>query len=152
MKNLIRRHILFPILVLLAVAVMGSIWTYFMVSGSTPFTIRNIGVENADGAPQTVFKPGEVVGIRRELCSSQDLGIEFYPSLRTQGGGVLPLGHSAAFMRKDCRQTVFLFVLPSAVPAGHYQYLNVVKYQTNLIGRDELTVYPPLELEVVNVQ
>lgn len=86
------------------------------------------------------------------MCADRDISIEFFPALRNNRNGLISLPNGATFMRKECRQTVNIFTLPDNLPSGRYQFENVVKYQSNLIGRDEQTIYPPLELEVVDVR
>lgn len=152
MKKLISPHLRLPLLLVLAMFLSFAAWTVLMTMGSMPFQVRNIGVESVDGVSKSQFLPGEIVGVRREVCADRDIAVEFFPGLRTPTNGLMSLGHSAAFMRRECRQTVFLFTLPLGLPPGHYSYVNIVKYQSNLIGRDEQTVYPPLDLEVVNAE
>lgn len=150
MKKLTSPHV-WPVIAVLMMFVMGiAVWTVMMVSGSKPVSVRNIGLEDARGTPKTAFTPGEVVAVRREVCSTKPLAVEFFPSLRSASGALMALGHGASYLAAECRETVFMFILPEQVPAGRYQYGNLIKYQSNLIGRDEDKVYPPLELEVVD--
>ncbi|WP_282348057.1 hypothetical protein [Pseudomonas sp. PS01301] len=148
MKKAITPAYVCPALLLVIIAGLG-IALLVASSGTQPFKVRNIGIENAGGAPQMQFSAGELVGIRREVCTQSDTAIEFFPSLRRTAGGLVALPQGAVFMNQGCRETVYLFSLPSNLPPGKYEYDNLVKYQSNLIGRDEQTVYPPLELEVV---
>jgi hypothetical protein len=151
MKKVIHSPFFWPVLVLLVIAGQAGALVVFG-SGTMPFKVRNIGLESADGTRRTQFAPGEIVGIRREVCADRDIAIEFYPALRSANHGLISLANGATFMRKECRQTVNLFTLPANLPLGSYQFENVVKYQSNLIGRDEQTIYPPLELEVVDAR
>lgn len=151
MKKVIHSPFFWPLLVLLVIA--GQACTLAVVGmGAMPFKVRNIGLEAADGTHRNHFSPGEIVGIRREVCADRDISIEFFPALRNNRNGLISLPNGATFMRKECRQTVNIFTLPDNLPSGRYQFENVVKYQSNLIGRDEQTIYPPLELEVVDVR
>lgn len=151
MKKVIHSPLFWPVLVLLVIA--GQAGTLVLVgSGAMPFQVRNIGLEGADGIQRSQFAPGEIVGIRREVCADRDIAIEFFPSLRSAQDGLISLASGATYMRKECKQTVNLFTLPTNLPHGRYQYENIVKYQSNLIGRDEQTIYPPLELEVVDAR
>lgn len=152
MKRVISPNVFWPVLVLASIAICGSTWTYIMVSGSDPLTVRNIGLEDASGRPATEFMPGDIVGVRREVCSTKAMAVEFFPSLWSETGGQFSLGHGASYLERECAETVILFELPKQIPAGRYQYGNIVKYQSNLIGRDETAVYPPLELEVIHVR
>ena len=149
MKKVIHSPFFWPILVLLVIAAQGAALAVF-VSGNMPFEVKNIGFEGADGTARSEFFPGEIVGIRRQVCADRDIAVEFYPALRSSGNGLIALANGATFMRNECIQTVNLFTLPDNIPAGRYTFENVVKYQSNLIGRDEQAIYPPLQLEVVN--
>lgn len=149
MKKVIHSPFFWPIVVLLVIA--GQAGALVIVgSGTMPFQVRNIGLEGADGIQRSHFAPGDIVGIRREVCADRDISIEFFPSLRSANDGQISLISGASYMRKECRQTVNLFTLPTNLPIGRYQFENIVKYQSNLIGRDEQTIYPPLQLEVVD--
>jgi len=150
MKRYLSPNVFWPILVLAAITISGATWTYIMVAGSDPLSVRNIGLQDIHGNQASQFAPGDLVGVRREVCSTKAMAIEFFPSLRSEAGALVSLGHGATYVKAECRETVFLFELPEQIPQGRYQYGNIVKYQSNWIGRDEGKVYPPLELEVVN--
>lgn len=150
MKRYLSPNVFWPVLVLASIVISGCTWTYIMVAGSDPLTVRNIGLEDVSGKPATRFEPGELVGVRREVCSSKAMAIEFFPSIRAESGALMALRSGATFTQPECRETVFWFELPEKIPNGRYQYGNLVKYQSNWIGRDEGKAYPPLELEVIN--
>lgn len=126
-----------------------SVWTYVMTYSSAPFTVRNVGLETIDGVEKTEFRPGEIIGVRREICSERNIGVQFFPSLRTTRNAMISLGTGAAYVEQGCAQTVFLFAVPTSLPPGSYTYNNLVRYQANLIGSDEATPYPPLQFEVI---
>lgn len=149
MKRFLSPNVFWPVFVLAAIAIGGASWTYIMVTGGAPVSVRNIGLEDVTGRARGTFHPGEIVAVRREVCSDRGITVEFFPALRSETGGLLALGNGASYLRAECRETVFWFVLPEHIPQGRYQYGNIIKYQSNLIGRDEDQVYPPLELEVV---
>lgn len=151
MKRYLSPNVFWPILVLAAITISSATWTYIMVAGSDPLSVRNLGLQDIHGQPAAKFEPGAIVGLRREVCSAKAMTVEFFPSLSMEDGGHLSLDNGAVYLAAECRETVTLFELPRSVPLGRYQYGEVVKYQSNWIGRDESVVYPPLELEVVDV-
>jgi len=130
----------------LAVAMIVMWWVILI--GGNPYSIRNIGAVDSLGEMQSMFRPGDVVGIRREVCSIAEVGAQFFPALKSEDGYLFPLPGGLVLSKPGCQHTISGFILPD-LPAGKYTYVNVVRFQNNLVGRDEYAVFPPIEIEVV---
>lgn len=135
-------------MVLFALFIMVSTWWWVVLSGSNPYTVTNVGVVNVRGEAQEQFRPGEVVGIIRNICTSESIGTSFNPGLRNDIGLLFPLPGGVIHSEAGCRQGKYGFIMPN-LPPGTYTYVNTVLYQSNLVGRDEHAIFPPLTLEVL---
>lgn len=149
--NFFNKPVVFvPLLALLGMVGFSSGWTYLMAVGSNPFTVTNVGTLDIQGRPKTDFSPGDIVVIKRKVCADRAISLEFFPSLRSAEGVFLSLQSGASSYGLGCRETLFGFPLPAKIVDGEYTYSNLIKYQTNWVGRDEMTVYPPLHFTVTS--
>lgn len=142
-------YVFWPILVVAVLVGLILVGTVLLITGSNPFTVRNLGTQDLAGQAREQFHAGEFVVVKREVCTSREVALTFYPSMRSAEGVMLTLPSGATQFTQGCRHTLFGFRLPEGIRPGRYTYQNLVQYQTNLIGRDEANVYPPLSFEVV---
>mgnify|MGYP001592006196 FL=1 len=49
---------------------------------------------------------------------------------------------------RSCRETIYGFRMPD-LPAGNYTYVNAVRFQNNLVGRDETSTFPPINVRIL---
>ncbi len=148
-NRLVPPYVFWPVLCLCAAVSMALVVVVMLVSGSDPFTVRNLGTQDLTGQPREQFHMGEVVVIRRQVCTSREVALGFYPGLRSAEGVLFALPSGATHFKEGCRETLYGFELPRNLLPGIYTYQNMVQYQTNWVGRDEQNVYPPLKFEVV---
>lgn len=125
-----------------------SMW-WIMLVGGDPFTIQNIGVVNKQGAPYEKFRGGDVVGIKRRICADSETAVEFFPALKDSHGFLYPLPNGLVKLPAGCTETVYGFVVPPGLPFGEYTYVSSVRYQKNLVGRDEHTALPQLRFRIM---
>lgn len=122
-------------------------WLVFM--GGNPITVKNYGAVSSTGFPNDKFKSGDVAGIKRQLCSTQSLAIEFYPALRDSRGVLFPLPSNLTETAVGCHDAIYGFIVPQ-LPAGEYTYVSSIRFQNNLVGRDEATTFPPIRVRIMN--
>ncbi|SER38031.1 MULTISPECIES: hypothetical protein [Pseudomonas] len=141
-------YVFWPFMALAAGVAMAFVVVVLLVAGSNPFTVRNVGTMNIKGEPQTVFHVGDVIAIKREVCSKAEVTLEFFPSAFNDKNVMIPLPSGARAYTPGCYTTMYGFYVTPAFKPGHYRYNNLVRYQTNWVGRDESIMYPPLEFEI----
>jgi len=129
------------------VVVVGVFW-YVLLVGGSPFTVRSIAAVDAQGNVRTAFQRGDLVGIRRVVCSKQDTDAQFRMSIKSDLGLVVPLFGVVSHMKEGCHQYGYGFVMPP-LPAGTYTFSSTVIFQANLIGRDEYSEFEPITIEVL---
>lgn len=127
-----------------AIFVLG----WLIIVGGNPLTVSNTGVISATGFPNDRYHAGDVVGIRRQICADHTVALQFFPSLIDSRGFRFPLPGGMAEAQKGCHSTTYGFVVPD-LPAGEYTYSAAVRYQNNLVGRDEATTFPPLRVRIM---
>lgn len=123
------------------------VFWYVALIGGSPFTAKNIGPVNQAGALQSAFKAGEVAGIRRMMCSDRALGMSMTPALRSAAGLMFPLPSGIGFIRPGCNHIAYGFIVPQ-LPSGSYHFESTIRYQNNLVGRDEHMPMPPVDIEI----
>lgn len=119
-----------------------------VLSGSNPLTFKSTQIVDSVGREISVLHVGEAVGIRRFVCSSMPIGVEFFPTLRDSAGLLYPLPSGMIEAGKGCAHKTYGFVVPD-IPPGEYTYQSTIRYQSNLVGRDEMGVTPEVTLRVV---
>jgi hypothetical protein len=120
-------------------------WT--VLFGGNPMTWKSIDIIDASGAVTTQIRAGDRVAVRSNFCSSREVGLDVFPTLRDQNGVNYPLPSYTTKIFNRCNKRTYGFTVPD-VPPGEYVYSSTIKYQANLIGRDEMTVTQPLNVRV----
>lgn len=147
-RLLVPAYIFWPIAYLATLACgMILLWWTILIGGN-PYEIRNIATLDARGEVSKAFRPGDLVGVRRRVCTDIEIGAHIYPALKNDKGFVFPLPSGIAHQTSGCRHSTYGFVMP-ALPPGHYTYVSTALFQNNLVGRDEFAPYPPLHIEVL---
>lgn len=131
---------------LLFVSIMVLGW--LILIGGNPITVTNTGVFRGTGFPMDRFHPGEIAGVRRQVCSGQRIAVQFFPALKDSRGFLFPLPGGLVEMQAGCHETTYGFTVPD-LPEGEYVYVNTIRFQNNLVGRDETTTYPPLRVRIM---
>ena len=135
-RLLVPAYIFWPIayLATLACGMMVLWWTILI--GGNPFDVRNIATVDRSGEVTTTFHAGDLVGVRRRVCSEIEMGAQIFPALKNDAGFVFPLPAGLAHQKAGCRHSTYGFIMPS-VPPGRYTYVSTAVFQNNLVGRDE---------------
>lgn len=133
-------------LLFLFVAIIALGW--LVLIGGNPITVKNIGVVSATGYPNDKFHAGDIAGIKRQVCSDQTITVEFFPAIRDSRGVLFPLPGGMVELSSGCHETTYGFVVPD-LPFGEYTYINAVRFQNNLVGRDETAIYPPVRVRIM---
>lgn len=123
------------------------LWWSVLVGGN-PLTFKSSQIVNGEGREVSALRVGQSAGIRRYVCSTQPVGVEFFPTLRDQAGLLYPLPSGMIEAGKECAFKTYGFVVPD-IPSGEYTYQSAIRFQANLVGRDELTVSPELKVRIV---
>ncbi len=121
---------------------------WLVLIGGKPFTVENIGPVNTDGLLSREFRVGELVGIKRRFCSDQPITLHYFPALRNASGFLFALPSTMIEQPIGCRETIYGFRMPD-LPAGNYTYVNAVRFQNNLVGRDETSTFPPINVRIL---
>lgn len=121
---------------------------WLILIGGKPFTIDNLGPVNAAGFPNQEFRVGEIVGIKRRFCSDQTITLHYFPALRDTRGFLFALPVAMVEQSSGCHDTIYGFRMPD-LPAGEYIYVNAVRFQNNLVGRDETSTFPPITVRIL---
>lgn len=121
-------------------------WT--LLVGGNPLTFRNTELIDQHGTVTSVLHVGESAGVRRHVCSSQSVGVEFFPALKDSAGLIYPLPSGMVEAEEGCKIKTYGFKVPD-IPPGEYTYASAIRYQANLVGRDELAVTPVIRVRIV---
>jgi len=121
-------------------------WLLFV--GGNPITVKNYGVISATGYPMDRFRAGDVAGIKRRLCAEKAIAIEQFPALQDSRGFVFPLPFTTSESATGCHDNTYGFIVP-ALPAGEYTYVTSIRFQNNLVGRDEAATFPPIRVRIM---
>lgn len=141
-------YVLWPFVLLTGLFFAVSFWWYVVLVGGNPYDVSTLGVFNTSGQAQQVFRVGEMVAIKRNVCTSARVGGESFPVLVSRATGYrYSFPHSLVLREPGCRIAVHAYAVPN-VPPGRYVFTNTIRYQNNLIGRDEYAVLPTVEIEV----
>ena len=121
---------------------------WLVLIGGNPVTVKNYGAVSATGYPNDKFRAGDVAGIKRQLCSERSLAIEIYPALRDSRGVLFPLPGNLTELTIGCHDSIYGFIVPD-LPAGEYTYVSSIRFQNNLVGRDEAATFPPIRVRIM---
>lgn len=120
-------------------------WTVLV--GGNPLVFNQSEVVNSRGQVITELKPGQAVGIKRNVCSTRSVGVEFFPTLRDKDGLLYPLQSGMFSVSKGCEVKTYGFIVPF-LPPGEYIYQSVIRFQTSLVGRDEMISSPEIHFRI----
>lgn len=120
---------------------------YLSIHGGNPMTLKSEEVLGGNGSPSDVFRPGDIAGVRRQICSDKHVAVQSFPALTSAQGYRFPLPSSFVEVEAGCQSTTYGFVVPN-LPSGVYKYDSVIRFQNNLVGRDESASYPTITLGI----
>lgn len=142
------RAFLFVSMYLAGLFVSLMILGWLLLIGGNPITVNNYGAVSATGYPNDKFHAGDVAGIKRQLCAEKALAIQLFPALKDSRGFLFPLPVTMSESTTGCHDSIYGFVVPD-LPAGEYTYISSIKFQNNLVGRDEATTFPPIRVRIM---
>ena len=122
-------------------------WWMILVGGQ-PFTAQNLELVGLDGKPRSEFSQGEVMGVKRKICSSRPITLQFHPRMQMDNGFWFALPGAAVKTVDGCFESIYGVVIPG-IPPGSYTYTNTVTFQNNLVGRDEDVVFPSFKVRIL---
>lgn len=137
----------------LACAYLGALFAstiilwWSVLAGGNPLIFNGSEVINSRGQVITELKAGQAVGIKRSVCSTRSIGVEFFPTLRDKDGLLYPLQSGMFSVSKGCEVKTYGFVVPF-LPPGEYVYQSVIRFQTSLVGRDEMISSPEIQFRI----
>jgi len=146
-KFISERSMTLAVLYMTFLSAAFAVFWWILLVGSQPFTVRSVLTVDATGAVHSRFSPGDLVGVRRVLCSTTEADVQFRMSIRSDLGLVVPLFGVVARVAPGCHQYGYGFIMPP-LPPGTYNIHSTVIYQTNLVGRDEFSEFDPVSIEV----
>jgi hypothetical protein len=124
-----------------------TLFWFLMLVGGNPYTPQPGIMVDGSGVPTKVFHSGDLVGLERTLCSAKNTSASFFPVIKSQTGAMMPLPPNISSTPRGCHPYTYGLTVPN-VPPGIYQIVTTVKFQSNLVGRDEFTTMPPVFFEV----
>jgi hypothetical protein len=143
----IRTDVAIAILIIIAMWTSWALFWFVTMRSEPVFEFKSVASSDYWGRPKMAYTPGEIVVVKRDLCMRKSVGVKFSPALRNEYGVVFPLPGIIIQEDKGCYTTRYGFLMPD-LPPGKYTYFTTVMYQTNLIGRDEFSGFPPLQLQI----
>ena len=72
--------------------------------GVNPIKIDVTRIVDASGRPTMTLKSGSVIGIHRNICSTQAIGVQFFPSLRDENGQQFTLPPGVYDIQRGCTE------------------------------------------------
>lgn len=121
---------------------------WLVLFGGTPVTAHDPVVQGLSGQVEQQFRAGEVVKVSRTWCATRDVGVEYFPSLRSADGVLYALSNGLIEVSKGCTAGSYAFRMPP-LPPGSYSYVNTLRFQDNLVGRDQYAELAPISLEII---
>lgn len=122
------------------------LWWSVLIGGN-PLEWKGSQIIDSNGQATTILEQGKPYGVFSKICSSRNVGVEVYPSMRSKNGIIYPLQPGMIQVRDICGHRVTGFIMPD-LPPGEYTYQAVVKFQTSLVGRDESALSPGILVRV----
>ena len=122
-------------------------WAVILVGGN-PLTVMDLNVYNQSGTLQTVVRSGQPAVVKGKFCSTQTMGVEIYPYIDDGKGFRYPLPNSMMLVQSGCFSSSYAFIVPD-IPEGDYSLRAVIKFQNNLVGRDESALTPNMTVKVL---
>lgn len=123
------------------------LWWSVLVGGN-PLTFKSASIVDAEGRDIATVHIGQAVGVRRHVCSTKSVGVEFFPTLRDEAGLLYPLPPGMIEATNTCATRTYGFVVPD-IPHGKYVYQSTIRFQSSLVGRDEMTATPEVTVRIV---
>lgn len=120
---------------------------WVMLIGGNPLHFKGVEIVDQDGQQISALHVGQAAGIRRSVCSTKQVGVEFFPALRDRSGLLFPLPSGMVEAKEGCTTRTYGFVVPD-VPDGEYEYASAIRYQTSLVGRSEVMVSPSIYVRI----
>ena len=121
-------------------------WLVFI--GGNPLSFKSIQMLDESGSQVVTLKAGDVVGVHRVLCSTESIGVQFFPSMHDDQDRMFTLSPGVYDLDKGCSKKTYAFVVPS-IPPGEYTYQSIFRFQSSLVGRDETAASPIVKLRIV---
>lgn len=146
-RNTFCKPILFACIYLGALFLSVIVLWWTVIFGDNPIRVGSPSLIGRSGFSLDTFTPGETVAVKNKFCSEKKISVGFFPSLSSRDGTWIPIPGGVTTIDKGCRDFVHEFSLPPLAP-GEYKYAATVKYQTNLVGRDDTISIPPVVIVV----
>lgn len=145
------KHIAWGYIISGSLIALFLILAYLTFLGGNPFKPNGApAIFDKDGNQVTELHRGQWFYVRRSVCVTKDVYAEQNPALydlsRRSYIALLGAGTTAT---EGCKVRSSGFEVPSTLPPGDYEYRNTVRFQNNLVGRDESNTYPPIPIRVV---
>ena len=118
-----------------------------VLAGGNPLTFNSSAIVDRHGHSIVTLQPRQAVGVQRLVCSTRSIGVEFFPHLKDKDGLVYPLQSGMFSIDKGCDVKTYGFIVPD-LPPGEYTYQGVIRFQTSLVGRDEMILSPGISVRI----
>lgn len=135
---------LYLLMLFLSIVIM---WAVVLIGGN-PLTVMDLQLYNQNGVVQQVVNTGQNVAVKGKFCSTKSMGVEIYPFIEASDGNRHPLPNSMVLVQAGCFSSSYGFTVPD-VPEGNYSLRAVIKFQNNLVGRDESALTPNMMVRIL---
>lgn len=137
----------------IALLLIGGGWGIFLAYFDTavPFTSTYVITADANGNPSSVFRAGELMRVRRDLCFTRDAPVTMGRTLNRIAPGReqlnIAINTTAGMLRRGCVPNANLVRIPDYTPPGRYEYRVIVQFSNNFMhAGSELLPVPIIEV------
>lgn len=117
-----------------------------------PFTSTYVKTATIDGVETKVFRPGDLMMVRRDLCFSRNTPVVMGRTLNRIAPGPEPINvninTTAQTLKKGCVSNANLVRIPDYAPPGTYEYRVTVQWSNNFM-HDGSEILPMPLIEIV---
>ena len=109
------------------------VWLMYF-DNSPPFSSTYVQTLNASGEAQTVFRPGDVFLVRRDLCFTRDAPVTMGRTLQSVDRAEyinVYINTSSGMIKKGCIPNANTLKIPEYTPPGKYKLSVIVQYSNN---------------------
>lgn len=92
-------------------------------------------------------KPGQIASIKHSICSANTVSVDIFASLNGPEDRWFPIPSGVTTLSVGCHDIVHEFTVPD-IEDGEWVYKTKIKYQTNMVGRDDTIDLSPVRIMV----
>lgn len=117
-----------------------------------PFTSTHVALTDSNDVAQSVFRPGDSMYVRRDLCFMRDTTVQFnrrFVSVGRTPEIIVNINTTSGLFKKGCVPNANVVRVPPETPPGRYAFDVVIQYSNNPLQRGAATLLPAPILTIV---